>query len=166
LDITKSDVTQKIINGLSSAHELTIRMLGLNSPSMQNASFEVGDIIGIQCPGFMHVGVYVGPCWFGDGCVVHNSKLGGVILSSLYEFSGGAQITIRQKATCYWHQRETIARRALSLLGKKYDLFKFNCEHAAYYAQRGKAESPQISVLAVIALIFGGGLLIAASRRA
>jgi len=133
---------------------------------MNKNRIEVGDIIRIQCPGFVHVGVYVGPRGFGGNCVVHNSKFGGVILSTLAEFSGGAQIFIHQKATCHWFQRETIAQRALSLLGLRYNLFKFNCEHAAYYAQRGKAESPQISALAIVALVIAGGFaLISASRR-
>jgi hypothetical protein len=134
---------------------------------MNGTSREVGDIIRIQYPGFMHVGVYVGAQDFRGGCVVHNSKLGGVILSTLDEFSGGAQIFIHRKATGNWFQLEAVAHHALSLLGKKYDLLAFNCEHAANWAQQGKAESPQISVLAIIALfLFGGFALIAASRRA
>ena len=132
---------------------------------MNNNRIEVDDIVGIQYPGFVHVGVYVGPRWFGGPCVVHNSKFGGVILSTLEEFSGKAQIFIRQKATCLWYQRGEIVQRALSLLGKKYDLLKFNCEHAAYYAQRGKAESPQISALALIALIIGGTIALGAANR-
>ena len=43
----------------------------------------------------------------------------------------------------YW-QRQQIADRALSLLGTRYHLLNFNCEHAANWAQTGRPESPQL----------------------
>jgi Lecithin retinol acyltransferase len=132
---------------------------------MNSNTLELGDIIRIQCPGYQHVGVYVGVQGVCGECVIHNSKLGGVILSTLTEFSGGSQIFIHQKATCPWYERGAIVQRAWSLLGSKYNLFNFNCEHAAYYAQRGKAESPQISAFAFIALLLFGGLTLVAANR-
>ena len=121
-----------------------------------NSALEVGDIIRVDRVGYKHVGVYVGPRGFTSDCVVHNSKGGGVILSDFVTFSGGTPIFIHQKATGNYYQREIIARRALALLGKKYDLLTFNCEHAANLAQRGTAESPQVLAMTFIALIVGG----------
>lgn len=123
---------------------------------MGQLQVQVGDMIRIQGFGYQHVGIYVGPRGFNGACVVHNCKSKGVILSTEQEFSGGKQIMMHQQATVPYHQREQIAQRALSLLGTKYDLLKFNCEHAAYSAQNGKPNSPQIIGAAVIGLIVCG----------
>jgi len=105
--------------------------------------FGIGDMVAVNKPGYKHVGIYVGPRGFDGSCVVHNRKREGVVLSSLADFSGNSQIFILQKATGNFLEREVIAQRALSLLGTKYDLFQFNCEHAATTAQSGIASSPQ-----------------------
>ena len=166
LDIDQSDGIQRFINGSRRPCDLTTRTDDVDFPRMQNGILEIGDVIRIQCAGYQHVGVYVGPRGFRGECVVHNSKAGGVILSTFAEFSGGSQVFVHQKAPGGWFDRQTIAERALSLLGTKYDLLTFNCEHAANFAQRGKAESPQIFAATLIGLILGGIGLIAASKRA
>jgi hypothetical protein len=120
---------------------------------MEQLQVQVGDMIRIQGFGYQHVGIYVGLCGLNGACVVHNCKGKGVILSTEQEFSGGKQIMMHQKATVPDHQRQQIAQRALSLLGTKYDLWNFNCEHAASYAQNGVANSPQIAGVAVLGLL-------------
>ncbi|MDE2102160.1 MAG: lecithin retinol acyltransferase family protein [Patescibacteria group bacterium] len=122
---------------------------------------EIGDVIRINRIGYQHVGVYVGPSWFDRCDVVHNRKNGGVELTTLAEFSSGRQVFIHQKAVGDGKERQQIAQRARQLVGKKYDLLTFNCEHAANLAQRGKAESPQITfaffaLLAIAGLFFFG----------
>jgi hypothetical protein len=141
---------------------LTGQNPGLNSLPMNDNALEVGDIIQINRLGYQHVGVYVGQQGFFAPSVIHNAKGEGVVMSGLDEFSVGSQIFIRHKATGNFHERAAIVQRALSLLGTKYDLINFNCEHAAYYAQRGVAESPQIAGAAVAALIVGGFALFSA----
>ena len=111
---------------------------------MNESVLEIGDVIRIDRPGYKHVGVYVGTRWFDRRDVVHNRKGGGVELTTLAGFSGGSEIFIHQKATGDYRQRQDVAKRAMQLLGTKYDLLTFNCEHAANLAQRGKAESPQL----------------------
>lgn len=54
------------------------------------------------------------------------------------------------------NQRRAALTRGEELLGTKYDLFKFNCEHFANYLQHGKSYSTQVEN-------FSGGLRIAAS---
>jgi len=120
-----------------------------------NVSLETGDIIGVAKFGYRHVGVYAGPR-FDRRDVVHNNKFGGVVLSSFAEFSGGSPVYIQQKASGDYFDREIIKQRALSLLGKKYDLLLFNCEHAATFAQSGQAKSPQLQGFALLGLLFVG----------
>ncbi len=123
---------------------------------MNGYTFEIGDVIAVNRPGYKHVGVFVGLRGYRGETVVHNCKGDGVMLSTLDEFADGANIYLRQKADGDYRQREKIARRALNLIGKKYNLLKFNCEHAANLAQREIAESPQIvfAFFALIALVF------------
>lgn len=116
---------------------------------------EIGDIIQVNKFGYQHVGVFVGPRGADSRCVVHNCKGNGVVLSHFQDFANGSPVFIHQKANGNYFQREEIARKALALLGKKYDLLTFNCEHAANLAQNGKAESPQIKVLVVLMLVLG-----------
>jgi hypothetical protein len=134
-------------------------------PRMNQNSLETGDMIAVTRLGFKHVGIYVGPRGFDGSCVVHNRKQEGVILSTLADFSGNSKVFILQKASGNFYEREMIAQRALSLLGSKYDLFKFNCEHAANYAQRGVSQSPQIAA-AVIVAMFACGIAIFAGQKA
>jgi hypothetical protein len=129
---------------------------------MKKIAIGVGDIIHINKFGYQHAGVYIGNQGFEPDCVVHNVKGHGVIMSSLADFSEGTEIFIRHKATGNHYDRLTIAQRALSLLGTKYDLLNFNCEHAAYYAHRGMAESPQIAGAAAFAVIVGGLAILSA----
>jgi hypothetical protein len=132
---------------------------------MKLNQFEIGDMIAVRRFGFRHVGIYVGPRHLGGACVVHNCKGKGVILSTLSDFSGNSQVFIQQKATGNFYEREMIAQRALSLLGTKYDLIKFNCEHAATTAQSGIGRSPQIAAIALLAL-FALGFALFARKKA
>ncbi|PWU15815.1 MAG: hypothetical protein C5B50_14645 [Verrucomicrobia bacterium] len=96
--------------------------------------------------------------------MIHNDKTTGrVIQSSMAEFSRGRLVILRQKGPRDYAQRLAIAERARSLLGTNYDLFSFNCEHAATWAQTGKAESPQLQAAIVLGLLLFG-LALASSK--
>lgn len=123
---------------------------------MENSQIQIGDMIRIERFGYNHIGIYVGRRNYSEACVVHNCKGRGVMLSTLEEFSGNSPIFLHQQATVQHHERELIAQRALALLGTQYDLINFNCEHAANFAQRGVAVSPQIAGAAVIGFIACG----------
>lgn len=123
---------------------------------MSAYTLQVGDLIRVSRFLHSHVGIYVG----GQN-VVHNDKGGGVVvLGTLAQFSGGRLIQLHKAATGNTFERQAIANRAFALLGRKFNLWTFNCEHAATWAQSGKAESPQLQGFAVFALlILGLGLL-------
>jgi hypothetical protein len=117
---------------------------------------QLGDIIRIDRPLYRHVGIYVGSQTPGGPDVVHNDKHGGVILSTLAEFSAGFPVYVHKAATGNYFQRQQIAKRALDLLGGKFDLLTFNCEHVANWAQSEKMESPQLQAFfAVLAIVVG-----------
>jgi len=122
---------------------------------------QTGDLIRVQRLGYVHVGVYVGPSWDRRD-VVHNDKWGGVVLSTLAEFAGGAPIELHKSANCGYHERRAIAERAKALIGRKFDLLSFNCEHAASLALSGQSESPQLQAACLLLLLLGG--LFLASR--
>lgn len=164
LSIVKVDVRSKFFNVRWDTVSLTITVCGLGFAIVNSNSLEVGDMIAVARLGYKHVGIYVGPQPFG-ACVVHNCKGDGVILSTLEEFGGSSQIFIRRKATGNFQERQIIAQRAMFLLGTKYDLLKFNCEHAATTAQSGVPESPQVAVAGLLAL-FAVGLALLAGKRA
>ncbi|MGZ3237508.1 MAG: lecithin retinol acyltransferase family protein [Burkholderiaceae bacterium] len=131
-----------------------------------NSQFQVGDKICVQRLGYRHIGIYVGPRFANgtSGDVVENDReSGGVILSNLAEFSGGKDVSFETRVARNFYEQELIAKRALSLIGQQFDLFTFNCEHFANWAQTGKVESPQLQRLSVVALLLLG--MFALSRK-
>lgn len=114
---------------------------------------QVGDMIAVKRLGYIHVGNYVGSRTPDGRDVVHNDKSKGVVLTTLAEFSGGAPVFLHKQATGNYFQREATANRAFSLIGRKFDLLTFNCEHAANLIQSGYQESPQLQAYAFAALI-------------
>jgi hypothetical protein len=91
----------------------------------------IGDVIFVRRGFYRHAGVYVGSRPGDCRDVVHNDKAKGVLLSNLAIFSGGAGVGLHMPAAGNCFQKQAAANRALSLLGRKYDLWKFNCEHEA-----------------------------------
>jgi hypothetical protein len=88
-----------------------------------------------------HYGICVGFAQDGQALFVHNVAE-GVVLATEQGFATGRPITIEQRAQP--GQESIVARRALALLGRKYNLLGFNCEHAANLAANGVAESKQV----------------------
>jgi hypothetical protein len=127
---------------------------------MQIYTPQIGDKIAVKRFGYVHVGIYVGPRTIDGREVVHNDKGNGVVFSSLADFSSGGEVFLQKRATDNYFEREAIANRAFSLIGKNFDLFNFNCEHAANLAQTGQRESPQLQgALVCVLAIFILGLL-------
>jgi len=111
--------------------------------NLQNG--DVIEVVGLPFP--RHVGIYAS----GRG-VVHNQKSLCVVLTTMAGFSAGRPVRVISRVGGSWFEQEQAVQRALSLVGQRYDLLKFNCEHAAYYAQTGVARSPQLG-FAVLCLI-------------
>ncbi len=75
--------------------------------------------------------------------VVHNSKIAGqVVLEPFEVFSGGLVVHIEKRAKV--GHEESVASQALDLIGARYNLLFFNCEHFVNYVQTGISESPQL----------------------
>jgi len=132
---------------------LTLTEIGLPISGMQQCNFQPGDKIAVQRFFYKHVGIYIG-----NGSVVHNDKGGGVVLATLAEFSAGGSVILQKRVATDYFQQQAIAQRALSLLGSQFNVFHFNCEHAANWAQSGRVESEQLQgafivILAVLGLV-------------
>lgn len=125
---------------------------------------QVGDKCSVPI-GFItrHCGICVGYDDYGDPVFVHNTyRTGRVTYADLADFSSGRRVRIDQRAKPGHGRR--VARRAESLLGRRYDFVRFNCEHTANYAANGSAYSDQIvaaGVVAGVTLVVGAGVAIA-----
>jgi len=114
--------------------------------------------------GTWHVGIYIGRDYFGRDWVIHNDKGGVVKEDVLSTFAAGFPVSLVQRVASTWGEQQQIVARAHSLLGQKFDLLDFNCEHFANYAQTGVAHSPQLrfaigatAFIALFAIILSGG---------
>lgn len=119
-----------------------------------------GDVIKRRGPlGTEHIGLYAGSDWIGRGWVIHNAKDDRVRWELLETFANGEAVSVvRQAANAY--EGEVIIARAHSLLGQKFDLINFNCEHFVTMAISGAAISPQLRGVAIgLAILAGVGLV-------
>jgi hypothetical protein len=115
---------------------------------------QLGDMIAVPKDIGLHVGIFVGNRGGLTCGVIHNDRnTGAVILSSMEDFRKGKQIRIHKPVQGGWFERERIVQAAFSLIGRKYDLLRFNCEHAANLSQTGVAESPQLQGFAIVAIL-------------
>jgi hypothetical protein len=120
-------------------------------------NIHVGDKLRIPgFPGTLHYGIFVGSTRGFFRGVVHNAKGLGVVLSEFDEFATGHPVVIETRVTGGWWAQRQVAHRALSLIGRSYDLVNFNCEHAATWAQSGEAKSPQVGGYLLAALLLVG----------
>jgi ureidoglycolate hydrolase len=86
-----------------------------------------------------------------ETAVVHNSKGRGVAQTNRNTFSEGNPILLVQRALSEEHVQQ-ILERANASMGRPYYLFNQNCEHFAFFAFNGKAESPTVMTFGVLAL--------------
>ena len=124
----------------------------------QNAKTQItllpGDAIERQGPaGTMHRGIFAGVDYLGQAWVIHNAKDQCVKWDLLTAFAEGQTVRFLKRVARNIHEQNLIVARAESKLGKKFDLWKFNCDHLVTYALSGVAESPQLGTVAAIALL-------------
>ena len=112
------------------------------------SSFEPGEVISIWHPqGYQHLGIYSG-----QGTAIHASKdFGCVVENPLYEFAGGRQI--RRHGTSTRLQPWLVVENARRQIGRRYQLFSYNCEHFVREVSGFAPTSPQLQmvVLGVLA---------------
>lgn len=115
--------------------------------------FKKGDKIWTEGPwGTRHYGVVLGYVVGYGLCVIHNDKGTGVVWTTFDVFSNGRPVSLEWAAPDDPWVQEEIIQRARSLLGRQYDLFLFNCEDLANYAQTGFAYSPQLLFFGLVAV--------------
>ena len=118
---------------------------------------QVGDKIMVDRGIYKHFGIFIGHQQTGGNSVVHNDKVSGAVVAcSLFEFSGGLPVHVEERAIGTYFERQAIVQRAVQLIGTRFDLFNFNCEHMANLALRGVAESLQVQgAVVLLALVCG-----------
>lgn len=117
-------------------------------------NFVPGDIIERIGPlATKHRGVFAGWDFFGRAVVIHNAKNDSVRRDLFETFAAGLPVTVVSRIARNMNQQEMIVGRAESLLGTKFDLWNFNCDHLVTYALAGVASSPQLQVIAGIACL-------------
>ncbi len=128
--------------------------------------FQAGDVIERVGPFLtMHRGVFVGFDAWRRAWVIHNAKDGYVRQDLLEVFAAGHPVGLASRAAQNWYEQQQIVARAQSLLGQKFDLLNFNCDHLVTYAQSGVPSSPQLQFLVgVLALGALASLAVASSR--
>lgn len=143
-------------------------MIGFNQPAATQVVLQPGDAIQRLGPfGTMHRGIFAGFDLAGQVWVIHNAKNQFVKWDLLEAFAEGQTVTLLKRVARNIYEQNLIVARAKSLLGRKFDLWSFNCDHLVTYALAGVPKSPQLGFFLGGILILGAlGGLAAASRGA
>lgn len=116
-----------------------------------------GAIISVRKGPFTHLGILAAV-----GTVITNSwKRGQVVEVSIQQFAAGQDICLHGYwgTLCPWE----IENRARSMLGWRYNVVTFNCEHFVRAAQGVEPVSKQVSMVVMAAL---GLFVLASAMRA
>lgn len=107
------------------------------------SEFEVGDRLRTRHT-YWHEGIYVGPRGPNGESVVHNDfDAKQAIISHPEGFTRkGRPIYLAKRTPA--ERREEVAERAMQMLGTKFDIVRFNCQHFASYVQDGEPVSPRV----------------------
>jgi hypothetical protein len=84
--------------------------------------------------------------------VIHNVKNGGVILSSLEEFSEGGLVSLERRPSSPAHARLILAT-ADANLGKPYSAFYQNCEHFCWFCYTLEPKSATVQAFVTLAAV-------------
>ena len=136
--------------------------------SASQVVLQPGDAIQRPGPlGTMHRGIFVGADFAGRVWVIHNAKNDCVKWDLLETFAEGQPVSFLKRVARNQQEQILIIARAKSLLGQKFDLLNFNCEHLVTYALAGIPKSPQLGFAVGGLLLLGAlGGLAAVSRGA
>lgn len=109
-----------------------------------------------------HHAIYLGKDAFGIRQYIENYIGKGVrVIDESHLFRDGFIATRIEPFMGINFQRIEAVKRAISLIGKQYDLINFNCEHYANTVQHKKSYSKQVGVgigLGLFAFVLGIGL--------
>jgi hypothetical protein len=94
--------------------------------------------------------------------VISNSaRAGGVAEEPWHVFAAGQRVMVDGYPSNV--SPFEVVNRARSLIGKAYDLFRWNCEHLTSFAHAQQPASPQVAAT-VAALVFGGIIALASAN--
>jgi len=105
-------------------------------------------------PFFRHKGI-VSDRFFGDNPMVlsNSARARGVAEEPWDVFASGQHVLVEGYPGSL--APSAVVHRARSLVGTKYDLFDWNCEHLISYAHGLVPKSPQVAIVIAAALIVG-----------
>jgi hypothetical protein len=127
-------------------------------------TLKIGDLIVRQKgPLSTHYIVYVG-IHNGIQMVAENQSGIGVRFTSLDEALADNVIKRFEPFGGTENERQLVIPRVKQLLGTKYDLVVFNCEHFARWISNGKLESKQVKIASNIFIIGGSAMLFAKNK--
>lgn len=103
-----------------------------------------------------HHAVFLGHDLKGESWIAENVIDKGVTFIKATDFFKDSQeITRVERFSGNYYQRKEAVDRAISLRGKSYSLFGFNCEHYSNIVQKNTLKSGQVNVfLALLVLVF------------
>lgn len=106
-----------------------------------------------------HHVIYYGKDGVGNRLYLENAIGKGVqLVSETHVFRDGKAITRVERFLGNQYQRNAAIQRATQLIGKQYNLLKFNCEHYANTVQHRKNHSKQVGngvmLAGALALLF------------
>ena len=109
----------------------------------REVSLPPGTVIGVRYGAIEHVGIVTD--WRIDGmpAVISNSYAHrGVREESLGDFARGRAFRVHKRLSDM--PGEEVADRARRMVGRRYDVLRFNCEHFVRVAHGLKPKSPQV----------------------
>ena len=121
--------------------------------------FGTGDRIVVPKSGLdiiQHHAVFFGNA-NGEALVAENKEGRGVVLTRLDQFLAEARLIkqhIRFSGT--YQDQLVIMDRISARLGRRYDLWRYNCEHFANEVLHFRAISPQVKTVGTVAAVAGG----------
>ncbi len=127
---------------------------------IRNFNIQPADVIICPKSGLnfvQHYVIYLGQDEWGNDIFAEN-KVGHGVRTIYYDLFAAENPTFNRinRFNGNEYQRSQAIQRALSLIGRKYNVTNFNCEHYANYVQGYKTESKQVETgfaLAGIALL-------------
>ena len=125
----------------------------------QQYGFRTGDRIVVSKSGWnivQHHAVFFGLA-NGEAVVAENKEGRGVILTRLDDFLADAgRITRIVRFSGTYQQQVAVMNRVKARLGRRYDLWKYNCEHFVNEVLHFRAMSPQVKAVGAAAAFVGG----------
>ena len=133
------------------------------SAPVTGTSLLPGTVVSIWVfPIFRHRGIVSDRFSGGEPMVISNSARAGRVAEEPWHLFAAGQRVLVEGYPSNLLPSEVVSR-ARSLIGKAYDLLRWNCEHLTSYAHGQQPASPQVAATAT-ALVLGGLIALASAK--